>query len=421
MLPLDIVAFAGKILGYGIFLLIGMGFGAALEMSGFGDSRKLAAQFYFKDMTVLKVMFTAIITACVLIFLFSAFGLLDYSNIWVNPTYLWPGIIGGFIMGIGFIVGGFCPGTSVVAASTLKIDGIFFLAGVFFGVGIFGEVVHSFEDFWLSSYMGRFTLFGWLGVDAGIVVLLAVLMALMMFYGAEIMEKVFGKGEKLKEVKFSPSNKYKMLATALLVLISLIIVFKGQPSSSDRWKWIEKKETLKIKNRSIYIHPGELLELMKDPLVYLKILDVRDESDFNLFHLEGAAMISLADTDNDLFLSDLKNLKDNTVFVLMSNNEKMATEIWKLLRAQNVMNLYILDGGINKWLDTFGIESETALRKGKLPEFQLDELNYKFFKALGSNHCSSNPCILDKGYPGKLNYEKKVKLKIKRATQKGCG
>ena len=35
-------------------------------MSGFGNSRKLAAQFYFTDLTVLKVMFTAIVTAMVL-------------------------------------------------------------------------------------------------------------------------------------------------------------------------------------------------------------------------------------------------------------------------------------------------------------------------------------------------------------------
>ena len=74
---------------------------------------KLAAQFYFKDMTVLKVMFTAIVVAMVLIFLTTGFGWLDFNLIWVNPTYLWPGIVGGLIMGVGFIVGGFCPGTSL--------------------------------------------------------------------------------------------------------------------------------------------------------------------------------------------------------------------------------------------------------------------------------------------------------------------
>jgi hypothetical protein len=92
---------------YLVYLLIGFAFGYVLEMAGFGTSRKLANQFYFRDMTVLKVMFGAIITAMLLLFSATALGLLDYNLIWVNPTYLWPGIVGGLIMGFGFIIGGF--------------------------------------------------------------------------------------------------------------------------------------------------------------------------------------------------------------------------------------------------------------------------------------------------------------------------
>ncbi len=65
---------------YLVFGLIGFAFGFVLEMSGFGNSRKLAAQFYFKDLTVLKVMFTAVITAMTLLFLAVGLGILDYSQ-----------------------------------------------------------------------------------------------------------------------------------------------------------------------------------------------------------------------------------------------------------------------------------------------------------------------------------------------------
>ena len=100
---------------YLVFGLIGFAFGYTLEMAGFGDSRKLAAQFYFREMTVLKVMFTAIAVAMTLLFGAVGLGLLDFANVWVNPTYLASGVVGGLIMGVGFIVGGFCPGTSLVA------------------------------------------------------------------------------------------------------------------------------------------------------------------------------------------------------------------------------------------------------------------------------------------------------------------
>ena len=127
--PLDLTGLFGKPGTYVIFLLIGIAFGYVLEIAGFNNSTLLAGQFYFKDLRVLKVMFTGIVVAMLMIFGSAAIGLLDYNLIFVNPTYLWPGILGGLIMGVGFIVGGFCPGTSLVAAATLKIDGIIFVVG----------------------------------------------------------------------------------------------------------------------------------------------------------------------------------------------------------------------------------------------------------------------------------------------------
>ena len=42
-----------------------------------------------------------------LVFWGAALGLVDYERIWVNPTFLWSGILGGVILGFGFIIGGF--------------------------------------------------------------------------------------------------------------------------------------------------------------------------------------------------------------------------------------------------------------------------------------------------------------------------
>src|SRR5690349_13596131 len=109
MAPFDLsgLSAVGNVLVFGA---VGFAFGAVLELGGFGDTRKLAGQFYLKDLTVLKTMFTAIVTAAVLLFLASSFGVLDLSRVWVSPTYLWPEIAGGLIMGVGFVLGGFCPG-----------------------------------------------------------------------------------------------------------------------------------------------------------------------------------------------------------------------------------------------------------------------------------------------------------------------
>ena len=222
--PLALADILGHWGQYVVYLLIGIGFGFALEMSGFANSKILAAQFYLRDMTVLKVMFGAIVTAMVLVFLTSGLGLLDFNLVYVNETYLWPGILGGLIMGVGFIVGGFCPGTSLVAAAVGKLDGLIFVLGVMFGIFAFGETVGFYEEFWYSSYLGRLTIPDWLGLPYGIVVVGIVLMALFMFCGAEHLERIFGGRDLAKE------PKWRLYAGGGLLGVALLVALIGQPS-----------------------------------------------------------------------------------------------------------------------------------------------------------------------------------------------
>ncbi len=110
-----------------IALLIGTGFGFALEQAGFSSSRKLAGMFYGYDTTVIKVFFTAAIVALVGSQFMSYFGLLDMNRVFVNEYYVGAAIIGGVIMGAGFIMGGYCPGTGLCALSIGKIDALVLL------------------------------------------------------------------------------------------------------------------------------------------------------------------------------------------------------------------------------------------------------------------------------------------------------
>lgn len=194
MAPFDLPVILGEFGSWMAYLSIGFCFGFILESSGFGDSRKLAAQFYWRDLAVLKVMFTAIVVCMTLVFWATALGWLDYDQVWVNPTYLWPGILGGVIMGLGFIIGGYCPGTSLVSMATLKIDGLFFVIGVATGVFLFGETVSLFNEFWHSGALGRFTLPEWLDLPTGLVVLALVSMALLVFWAGDKLQRIiYGK------------------------------------------------------------------------------------------------------------------------------------------------------------------------------------------------------------------------------------
>lgn len=196
MLPLDLATSLGHWWQNLFYVITGIAFGFALERAGFGDSRNLAAQFYLKDMRVMKVMFTAIVTTMLLVFLSSAVGILDYRALFINPTYLWSSIIGGVIFGFGFVIGGYCPGTALVSLSTLKLDGVFFVAGLGIGMVIFGETIDYYRTFWeTAGFYGDLTLPEALGLPTGVVVLGVVFMALGMFAGAEKVEAYFASRE----------------------------------------------------------------------------------------------------------------------------------------------------------------------------------------------------------------------------------
>lgn len=184
-----------------IAFIIGILFGFTLERAGFGSSRKLAMQFYFRDMTVLKVMFTAIVVAMAGLLYLNLAEILDLSRVYINPTYLGPQVLGGVIMGIGFVVGGYCPGTSLVASVTGKIDGMFYVLGALLGMFVYAETYPLFQDFAGSGAMGPATLSDWLGFSPGIVAFLVILMALGMFYGAELLEKKFGESQSQSTAK----------------------------------------------------------------------------------------------------------------------------------------------------------------------------------------------------------------------------
>ena len=174
--------------GLTLALLIGVGFGWFLERGGLGNARKLAGQFYLTDLTVLKVMFSAIITAMLGLFWLSKLGYVDLTLIYLPPTFLAPQLVGGLVFGFGFVMGGLCPGTSCVAAASGRIDGMMLLVGMLFGVFIFNEIYPLFTEFYASTPLGQVTLAEQFDLSHGLLVFAIVAMGLGAFVMAEYLE-----------------------------------------------------------------------------------------------------------------------------------------------------------------------------------------------------------------------------------------
>lgn len=183
-----------------IAILIGVAFGFILEASGFSSSRNLAGVFYGYNFVVLRVFFTALIVAMVGLMYFDYVGWLNLSQIFILPTFVTPMIVGGVIMGVGFVVGGFCPGTSFTGIAIGKLDAVFFTIGLYLGIFGFSLAFPLFEDFFTSGDMGNVTLTDITGIPASYFAVAFTVMALAAFWGTMFVEKRVRKN--MKQYKF---------------------------------------------------------------------------------------------------------------------------------------------------------------------------------------------------------------------------
>lgn len=166
---------------------LGIAFGWALERAGLGSARVIAGQFYGRDFTVFKVMFSALLTAMLGVFWLGRLDVLDVSRLDLPPTAAWAQLVGGLVFGVGFLLAGLCPGTSCVAAASGRLDGVLVVAGMFAGVLAAGL---GFER--LTPLYGEaraLTLPDLLRLPYGVVVALVVAIALAAFAGAERLER----------------------------------------------------------------------------------------------------------------------------------------------------------------------------------------------------------------------------------------
>jgi uncharacterized protein len=179
-----------------IAVLIGMAFGFIMEGSGFSSSRKIVGLFYGYDFTVLKVFFTATVTAAIGLLYFSYLGWIDLSLVHIHPTYVTGAIVGGVVMGVGFVTGGFCPGTSFCGVAIGKIDAIIYTLGLMAGIFVFSEAFSVFEKLYDGNYLGEITITEFFGLSPYLFVFFFTLVAIAIFFFTSIIVK------RVKEVNY---------------------------------------------------------------------------------------------------------------------------------------------------------------------------------------------------------------------------
>jgi len=269
-----------------IAFFLGIGFGFTLEQAGFSSTKKLVGLFYGYDFTVLRVFFTAGITAMAGVLLMGHYGILDLSIIYVNPTFLNSALLGGAVMGAGFIIGGFCPGTSVCALAVGKMDALAFLVGAFLGVLAFTESFPLVEELYMANNLGQIRISEYFGISNIAFGFMLVGMAVASFVATWFIENKVNKRET--GISATLRNKYALSAAALFIVLGVVAFLPGKEDIINR-KIAEAKrqQTCVFKE----ISADKLADQIVSKYYTLNVIDVRPAEEFEKFHLPFAVSI----------------------------------------------------------------------------------------------------------------------------------
>lgn len=319
-------------------VLLGFAFGFVLERAGFGRAPMLAAQFYFRDLRVLKVMFGAIVTAMLGLVIFSGLGLVDLRALADNAasaTNLWPMIVGGLLLGAGFIVAGYCPGTSIVAAASGNWDGLVALVGVIAGTWVYSEALTlpAIARFHASSDLGNLYLYDLLKVPPAVVAVAVVVMALGMFLGADVLERVVARRRHV-EAPASPRAPRGFAFALMAVFAAASLLTLALPRDT----------TATSRSVSRTLSQAELARRVIEEPWTLRVLDLRSEQECATRRIPGAECVP------DARLARL-NLKDDSgardLVLVGSADLRMAPPAASGYPGR----LYRLEGGFRGWIE----------------------------------------------------------------------
>ncbi len=223
---------------------IGFIFGFGLYHAGFTDCRKIARAFYLKDVGVPVVMFSAIITGMLGLWLLSLVGFIDTSKIYYLSTYLVPMAVGGVLFGIGMAIGGFCPGTAAASIATGRIDAMVFVLGFLGGSILFGDLFPVWGDFYNSDYKGVYRLDQLFGMNLGSVVLILVVAAVAGSLFMRLGQHLFWSTPPDQSMQPEQVVKYEAPLVVLALVVGGILAFFPTDSflkQDTSWYIIQKQ------------------------------------------------------------------------------------------------------------------------------------------------------------------------------------
>lgn len=339
----------GSTLAFALAAAIGVFFGFFLEQAGFGSSRKLAGIFYLRDMTVLKVMFTALLTAMLGLAYLEAFGWVEAESLHLLPTIYGAQAVGGLVFGIGFVMGGWCPGTAAAGLAAGRLDALLFLAGAVAGSILFNEMFGMLGRFAALGDRGVQFVYDTLRVPKATFVFAFTTVAVLSFWLAEYAERrVAGRGRYL----LSP---FLTVFSLCLLIVAWAFSLVLPPTAGTETELLAAVEA-----GVDHIEPEALAARIMKGENDLVVVDVRPAEEYHRFHIRGAVNVEMP-----RLAAYLAPHRNRGTIVLYSNGMTHPAQARDSLARRGYWNVYLLTDGLDGF---FGrCLKPVSLRSGPVP------------------------------------------------------
>lgn len=327
-------------------LVVGFFFGLCLERAGFGSSKRLAGIFYLRDMAVLKVMFSALITAMIGLLYFMGMGWILPEQIYFMPSVYGAQIVGGLLFGVGFVVSGWCPGTGAVGLASGKVDALLFLLGAVVGSVLFNELFSWLKPVYEWGASGVRFAFDALGMPRACFAFLFTCIAVGCFWGAEWIErKRSGTGDYLG------TPFLKTFSAVLIVAAGGLFVLPSGMQSATAAPYgrapSESQLLASIETAADHMDPMDLADAIMRGDPGLLVVDLRTPDEFQRFHLKGAVNLPLSE-----LAQALAPHRSTGMIVLYSNGMTHPAQTRDSLARQGFRNVFILTDGLEGFIST---------------------------------------------------------------------
>lgn len=348
-------------LGFAAALAVGFCFGLCLEKAGFGSSRRLSGVFYFADMSVIKVMFSAMLTAALGLVAAERMGVVSLDALYLMPTVLGAHAVGGAIFGLAFAMGGWCPGTAAVGLASGRLDALIFLIGVALGSVGFAESFQWVAPLTSMGSRGVAFLYDTLGITKDQLVLGMTAAAVVMFWLCEIIERgpaIARPGvSRLFLAGFSvalcmaalvamnlprvdiPAGKAPMAATASSP--------SAKPQAGQAQVASPEAQLLAALQAGMdHISPEELARRLMAGDASITLVDIRTKAEFDAFHLKGAVNAAVSQLPQALAAK-----RGQGIIVLYSNGMTHPAQARDALARMGFGNVYLLTDGLDGFFE----------------------------------------------------------------------